>query len=160
MQALATRFETAYADSVAEPMDKRGEISAAKPNAATRADVERVKKRIEALGLSFHDAVEKAQLSRPTGFRLLKGEGSVASLRQLDEYAAREEARQKRTAPQTAEQQDAALEEWAQLGRELQAMDPERFASTLDGLRDVLESVKLQRAAFSKMFRATPDPRR
>ena len=48
-------------------MEKRQEISA-KPNAASRHDVERVTKRVEALDVDFHYAVDKAGLSRPTGF--------------------------------------------------------------------------------------------
>lgn len=85
-------------------MEKRQEISA-KPNAASRHDVERVTKRVEALDVDFHYAVDKAGLSRPTGFRLLKGEGSMASLRKLDEWAASEELRLKRKPSISGEQE-------------------------------------------------------
>lgn len=156
MQGLVALLETDYGSTVAEAMEKRQEISA-KPNAAPRSEVERVRRRIDALGIDWHDAVTQAGLSRPTGFRLLNGQGSVASLRSVDEWAAKEEIRLKRKPDTNAEQQASALEEWAELGRQLQELDPARFATTLDGLRDVLESVKLQRQAIHKMFRATPD---
>ena len=159
MQAVVAILETECGSTVAEAMEKRHEISA-KPNAAPRAEVDRVRRRIEQLGVEFHEAVISAGLSRPTGFRLLNGTGSVASLRSIDEWAAKEETRLKHKPDISAEQQAAALAEWAELGRQLQAFDPARFATTLDGLRDVLESVKLQRQAIHKMFRATPDRER
>jgi hypothetical protein len=141
-------------------MDKRREIPAAKPNAAPRADVDRVLRRIEQLGVDGEDAVEAAGMSRPTYFRLRRYEASVGSLRKLDEWAAREEGKRKKPGTPSGTEQDALLAEWAALGEQLLEADPGRFRTTLDGLRDVLESVKLTQRAFSKMFRATPDHER
>lgn len=138
-------------------MDKRREIPAVKPNAAPRADVDRVSQRIASLGYDFHDAVEKAGISRATAYRFQSYTASVGKLRELEEWVVKEEARQKKPAQPTIEQQDAQQAEWAEIGRELARLDPQLFAATLDGLRDVLESVKLREQGIRKMFRATPD---
>jgi hypothetical protein len=139
-------------------MEKRREIPAAtKPNAAARADVDRVRQRIESLGMDFHDAVESAGMSRPTGYRFLKGEGSVGKLRELEEWVVKEERRLKRPPQPTADEQDAMQLEWAEIGRELARVDPVLFGQALDGLRDMLGSVKLRDQAIRKIFRATPD---
>jgi hypothetical protein len=139
-------------------MEKRREIPAPKnPNAPSRSDVERVRGRITALGLDWIDACEKAGLGRATAYRLLKGEASIGKLRELEEWVVKEEAKQHKPALGTKDEQDGKLSEWSSLGEELMRLDPARFADTLDGLRDVLASVKLTRSAFQKMFRATPD---
>lgn len=138
-------------------MDKRREIPATKPNAAPRADVDRVSQRIASLGIDFHDAVEKAGISRATAYRFQNYTASVGKLRELEEWVVKEEARQRKPAQPTIEQQDAQQAEWAEIGRELARLDPALFAATLDGLRDVLESVKLREQGIRKMFRATPD---
>lgn len=154
---MGAATDTALRTTVAEATGKPREIP---PNAAAKADVDHVKRRIESLGLGWHDAIEKADLSRITGYRLLKGEASVASLRTLDEWVVREESRQSRPTLGTQDEAAALLEEWTRLGEELSRLDPTRFRQTLDGLRDVLESTKLTARAFSKMFRATPDHER
>jgi hypothetical protein len=140
-------------------MEKRGQIPA-KPNAAPKADVDRVRQRIEKLGLDFHDAVAKAGISYSTGYRFLDGTASVGKLRQLEEWVIKEEARRKLPSQPTAAEQDARLAEWADLGRELADVDPQHFQVMLEGLRDVLEASKLTQAAFRKMLRATPDRER
>jgi len=138
-------------------MEKRREISAVKPNAAPKSDVDRVLKRLEMLGVSGEDALEGAGYSRPTWFRFKKYETSIGTVRAVEEWALKEEAKRKRPSTPTSTEQQALMAEWLALGEQLLASDPARFHSTLDGLRDVLESVKLQQRAFSKMFRATPD---
>jgi hypothetical protein len=154
-------LETDLASTVEKSMEKRGQISAPqKPNAATRADVERVKSRINALGVDFHDAVKQADISYPTGYRILKGDASVGSLRKLEDWVVKEERRRKLPAQPTAEEQDARLAEWLEIGRELARLDPGLFDNALDGLRDMLGSVKLREQAISKIFRATPDAQR
>lgn len=142
-------------------MEKRGQIpTAQKPNAAAKADVERIRQRVSDLGTEWNEAVKAAGLGYATGYRFLKGEASVASLRTLEEWVVKEELRRKKTPAPSPAEQDARLAEWLDLGRELMASDPRRFDVTLDGLRDVLQSVKLQQSAFRKMFRATPDDER
>lgn len=141
-------------------MEKRREIPAQKPNAAPKSDVDRVLKRIEQLGVSGEDALEGAGYSRPTWFRFKKYETSVGTVRAVEEWAVKEEGKRRKPSAPTTTEQEALLAEWAKLGEQLLAADPARFHSTLDGLRDVLESVKLTQRAFSKMFRATPDGER
>ncbi len=107
--------------------------------------------------MDWLDAVEKAGLGRATGYRFFKGKASVAKLRELEAWVVGEEKRLKRPSVGTKEEQDERLAEWVKLGEQLLRADPGRFADTLDGLRDVLESVKLTQSAFQKMFRATPE---
>jgi molybdenum-dependent DNA-binding transcriptional regulator ModE len=153
---------TAFGPSVAKAMDKRREIPGSqKPNSAPRADVDRVLKRISELGLDVHVASKAAGLSRMTGYRFLDYEASVGSLRTLEEWVVKEEAkRQKTGATTTREQHDQLLAEWTRLGEELVQIAPARFADAMDGLRDMIESVRLQQRALHKMFRPTPDGER
>jgi hypothetical protein len=142
--------------TVAKAMEKRGQIPA-KPNSAPKVDVDRVKARIEALELDWHDAVKSAGLSYATGYRFLKYEGSVGKLRQLEEWVLKEELRRKKTPQPTAAEQDAQFAEWMELGQQLSSVDPEHFQRVLEGLRDVLEAARLTQSAFRKMLRVTPD---
>jgi hypothetical protein len=144
------------AATVAKAMDKRGQISG-KPNSAPKADVDRVKARVEALGVDWHDAVKSAGLSYATGYRFLKYEGSVGKLKVLEEWLVREEIRRKKVPTPTVAEQDARIAEWDELGRELAEVDPQHFARVLEGLKDVLQASRLTREAFRKMLRATPD---
>jgi hypothetical protein len=140
-------------------MEKRGQIPG-KPNSAPKADVDRVRARIEALGIDWHDAVKAAGLSYATGYRFLKYEGSVGKLRELEEWVVKQEAKRDRPPMPTGVEQDARLAEWSELGAELMRLDPQRFNEVFEGLRDVLEAAKLTQSAFLKILRATPDPKR
>lgn len=137
-------------------MEKRKEIPAEKPNAAAKADVERVRERIDRLEIDFHDAVKRAGFSKPTGYRLLNAEASVGTLRELEEWVVKEERRRKQPPQPTSEEIDARLVEWNDLGRELMQLEPQQFDASLDGLRDLVQSIKLRDRAITKMFRATP----
>lgn len=156
MQQAFAILETDSAATVAKAMEKRREIPA-KPNSASKADVLRVKARIEALGIDWHDAVKEAKLSYATGYRFLKYEGSVGKLRELEEWVVKEEARKKRPPQPTAAEQDARLAEWLELGRQLAQMDGAHFDDALDGLRKVIEAKKLIETGYRQLFRATPD---
>jgi hypothetical protein len=139
-------------------MDKRGQIpgKSPPPNAAPKADVDRVRARVDALGYEWHDAIKRAGLSYSTGYRFLNYEASVGKLRELEEWIVREESKRNRKPLPTGEEQDERLAEWATIGAELMKSDPQRFNEVLDGLRDVLEATKLTQNAFLKILRATP----
>ena len=125
------------------------------PNAASKHDVERVRARVEDLGKPWANAVIAAGLGRNVGFKLLRGHGSVASLRKIDEWAASEESRRP---PRSKEKQKASrVEEWASLGAELAVLDSEKFDAMLEGLRDLVKAKRDEGAAILKMFRANPD---
>lgn len=130
------------------------------PNAAPRADVESMRKRVERLGMEWVDALHDAGISRATAFRFLNGKASVASLRRLDEWLLRQEQKKRVPTAGTKDAQDAAITQWTELGEKLMKLDPARFRGTLDGLRDLVESLELQHRAIGKMFRATPDHER
>lgn len=159
MQRAFAILDRELTATVAEAMEKRGQIPA-KPNSAPKADVDRVKARIAALGLDWHDAVKEAGLSYATGYRFLKYEGSVGKLRELEEWVVKEESRRKRPPQPTVAEQDARMAEWLELGQQLAKVDPQHFQMVLEGLRDVLEASRLTQSAFRKMLRATPDPDR
>lgn len=135
-------------------MDKRGQIST-RPNSAPKADVDRVKARVEAMGIDWHDAVKSSGLSYATGYRFLKYEGSVGKLRQLEEWVVKEEARRKIASPPTAAERDAQMTEWDELGSELASTDPQHFVRVLEGLRDVVEANKRIQSAVRKMLSPT-----
>jgi transcriptional regulator with XRE-family HTH domain len=131
-------------------MDKQREIP---PNAAPRESVASVKKRAEALGLSFHEAAKQAGLSRNTGYKLLRGEGSLGSLREIEDWLIREEAKRGTKGKPDKD----VIEEWEQLGRDLKELDPRRFDAMLEGIREIVSARKRERDVLSKMFRANPD---
>lgn len=130
------------------------------PNAAPRADVEAMKKRVERLGLDWVDALNDAGISRATAFRFLNGQASVASLRRLDEWLLKQEQKKRILSPGSKTVQDSAIARWTELGEKLMALEPERFREILDGLTEYVGGVEMQQRALSKMFRATPDPER
>ncbi len=142
-------------------MEKRREAPSDKPFAAPRADVERVLARLDAMGLNtLEDVMRGAKISRPTYFRFKRGDASVGTVRSIEEFAVREESKRRVPSAGTKSQQDGLMAEWLDLGEQLMAADPERFRSTMDGVRDMLEAARLTQRALSKMFRATPDPER
>lgn len=131
-------------------MEKAREIP---PNAAPRDDVDRVRKRLERLGVDFHEAVKKAEISRNTGYRLLRGEGSIGTLRQLEEWVVKQE----RSRGVKSSDRERAVEEWAELGGDLSKLDLEDFGQMLAALRDYVGAKKQMASAIRKMFRATPE---
>lgn len=138
-------------------MEKRREIPPKKPNAAPRADVDRVLRRIDQLGFGGEESVERAGFARATYFRLKRYEASVGTVRSIEEWAVKEEGRQRKPSTPTGPQEDALLKEWSDLGERLLAADPGQFTRTLEGLRDMVESLRLQQQAILKMFRANPE---
>ena len=98
--------------------------------------------------------------SRATFYRLKKFDATTAMVRELEEHLVREARRRDQPTAPTRTESDELLAQWRDLGEQLLAADPARFYSTLDGLRDMVESTKLQQQAIHKMFRATPDPTR
>lgn len=117
--------------------------------------MERVKARVEAIGLDWHVASKNAGLSYATGYRLLRCEASVGKLRQLEEWVIKEESRRKMPSRPSASEQDAMLAEWTDLGRDLSAVDPQHFVRVLEGLRDVVEANKRIQSALRKMLSPT-----
>jgi hypothetical protein len=148
-------------------MEKRREIpgqklDADKPNAAPRADTDRVLQLLDQLGITTEKAfVDKFQISsRASYYRLKKFELSLGGVREIEEWLVREAQRRRLDIAPSRTEQSELLAEWARLGEQLLAADAAQFRSTLDGLRDMVESARLQQLAISKMFRATPDPTR
>lgn len=120
-------------------------------NAATKAQVEEVRLKAERLGIDFHDAVKEAGISRNTGYTLLRGRGSVGSLRTVEEWllkAAKNSSRRPNADP---------LAEWVALGKELHELDRRRFDEMLDGLRVVVDAKKREADGINHMFRGNPD---
>lgn len=149
MQGSVARLSTAYEPTIGDVADKTPQVRDLPPNAAPAAEVERVRTRLERLGIKWHEAVEAAGLSRNTGFTLLRGLGSIASLRRIDEWAAREESRKPMS---TMKSQQNKQTEWAALGAELADLDPARFDTMLDGLRDFVKAKRDESGALLKMF--------
>ena len=144
------------ASTVAIAMEKKRQISAVDSgprNAASKSDVERVVKRIEKLGLKLADAVTGAGYERATYFRLKKGKASVGTLRDVEEWVVSEETKRGEPTLGTKSDQDALLAEWTSIGDELMGLSPARYLTTLDGLRDVLDSERLAQRAAKKIFR-------
>jgi hypothetical protein len=132
-------------------MDKRVEIP---PNAPPRDRVEDAKARIARLDREWHEVGEAAGVSYAVRYALLRGKGSLGSLRKIEDWLAREEAKQSASKP--AARADM-LEEWRELGNQLQELDAQQFAAALEGLRDLVQSFKLRASGIRKMLRATPD---
>jgi len=125
-----------------------------KPNAAPRDLVDGLVKRIAALGMTIHDAVEKAGQGRATGYRFLRYEASLASYSELDEWVKREELKKPRASEQKL---DGKMREWAQLGQELHDMDVDRFDTALDELRRVVDALHTLSGGKVLAFRVNPD---
>jgi hypothetical protein len=140
--------------TVWKQMEKRREIP---PNAPRRDHLEEVQARVARLGREWHEFGEAAGVSKPVRYALLRGEGSVSSLRKMEDLLSTEEAKANAAKPQ---ERDEQLAEWMELGRELQRLDPHQFVESLDGFRDFVQSVKLRSSSIRKMFRATPDQER
>lgn len=151
---LDTVDSSTVGDVTEQPSDSR-KTSQIPPNAASRHEVDRVRSRVDDLGVTWHDAVAKADLGRNVGFKLLRGHGSVASLRKIDEWAASEESR--RPSRSKDQKRTSKTAEWATLGAELAELDPAKFESMLDGLRDLVKAKRDEGAAILKMFRPNPD---
>jgi hypothetical protein len=137
-------------------MDKTREIP---PNAAPRDGVKHASDRISALGLEFHDVVASVGLSRNTGYKLLRGEGSLASLRKIEEWLVLEESKRGRKPPPIATVSKSGkdrLAEWTEVGAELQLLDPKRFEQFLDGARELVAAKKHERNAMALIFQPTP----
>jgi hypothetical protein len=136
-------------------MAKRGEISADKGERTYRysarpEDVEAVRARVEALGISWHDAVEAAGVSRNVGYTLLRGKGSIGSLRTIEAWVSGKEDEK------AAEQSGDPRERWATLGAELEGLGPEQLEATMEALQEYVSAERRRRAALSKILRVTP----
>lgn len=125
----------------------------AKPNAAARADVDDARRRVEELGLDWHETVQKI-LSRNTAYTLLRGEGSVGSLRKIEDWLVTKEAERAIERPKGKAN---TIAEWAAIGEQLHELDADKFEKVLDGLRDVLRATKIEQGGILKMFRPNPD---
>lgn len=154
MQALVSIIGGVTEATVTKVTEKRTSIP---PNAAPRADVELLRRRVEDLGYEWNEAIEKAGLGRATAYRFLKGTASVGSLRAAEEWVVKEESKRRKPSVGTKDEQSDLVAEWMRLGESLMKHDPAQFLRTLDGLRDLIGSIELQQRAITKMFRATPD---
>jgi hypothetical protein len=142
-------------------MEKRREISGAKkPNAAPRADVDRVIQRIKRLNMSGVKALKAAGFSRPTWFRLKKYDASTGTVRDLEEWLLKQEVRHGDLPQPTKSEEDALLDDWNRLGEELIEFDANAFRERVAGLRKLVEGVRLQRQGLRQMFGTTPDDER
>jgi hypothetical protein len=130
------------------------------PNAAPRHLIDSVMRRAAALDMDIHEATKRAKLGRATGYRIIAGTASLASVRAVDEWLLEQEKKQKVPTAGTDDERAAALAEWNSLGERLLDLDPAQFANALDGVRDMVEAVEKMQGAIRKMFRATPDPAR
>jgi hypothetical protein len=141
-------------------MAKRGEIPGDKnrsrsfKHAATTEQVIAVKDRVEAIGWGWHDAVIDAGVSRNVGYTLLRGEGSIGSLRTIEEWLKRKEAETE------ASRSRDPRERWIGLGEELMKLGDEQMAVTIEAVTEYVSAEKRRRAAFLKLLRVTPDPHR
>lgn len=133
----------------------------APPNAAPKAQVDDVFRRIDALGIDWKVAVEKAEIGIATGYRLKKYTASVGSLKRLEDWLLKaEKAEFAQPAGVASEKFTTRLGEWMALGKELCDVDPEQFDQMLDGLRDLVKFERMREGALLKIFRANPDRRR
>ncbi len=135
-------------------MDKRGSDLGSKKertfaNAAPKDDVEKLRDEIEATGLDWHEAVQRAKLSRNVGYTLLRGEGSVGSLRTIQEWWAKEGPARRPNR--------SVREEWNAIADELEALGPDELAGKIEALGEYVRAEKRKRAALLKLFRATPE---
>lgn len=141
-------------------MAKRGEIPAEKNRdrtytySASVEEVLRVRERVEALGWGWHDAVENSGVSRNVGYTLLRGEGGVKSLRTIEAWLKKKEA------DKAAARSDDPREAWSALGAELAELGDEQLPNTIEAIREYISAEKRRRAAFSKLLRPTPEPRK
>lgn len=139
-------------------MEKRGEIPGSKKsgersfaNAASKDAVEKMREEIEAIGWDWHEAVKAAGVSRNVGYTLLRGEGSVGSLRSIEEWFVKEAAKKRAGGARTPR------EEWMAIADELEKLGPDELPRTIEGLQEYLRAEKRRLAALRKIFRATPD---
>ena len=141
-------------------MAKRGEISGEKKrprtfkHSASVEEVEAVRARVEAIGWGWHDAVDDAGVSRNVGYTLLRGQGSIGSLRTIEEWVKRKEDEK------SAELGREPREAWAALGEELETLGPDQLGVTIEAVREYISAEKRRRAAFSKLLRVTPESHR
>lgn len=145
-------------------MAKRGEISAEKKSdrtdrtfvhSAPLDQVLRVREQVESAGFDWHkDAVPGANLSRNVGYTLLRGEGSLGSLRRIEEWLS------KKQVDQDAKKSRTPREQWAQLADELESLGADQFDITIEGLQEYIRAEKRRRAAFHKLLRVNPDPQK
>jgi hypothetical protein len=157
VQALVSILGATTGSTVGKMTEKRRESP---PNAAPKHLVESVVKRAAALDIDIHEAAKRAKLGRATGYRILDGTASLASVRRVDEWLLGQERKQQIPSAGTDDGQAAALAEWNSLGERLLGLDPSQFANALDGVRDMVEAVEKMQGAIRKMFRATPDSAR
>lgn len=159
-QVFGTGFETISRATVDESMAKRDEIPDAKKpertykHAASVEQVEALRSRVEALGVGWHDGVAAAGVSRNVGFTLLRGQGSVGSLRTIEVWVARQEELKRNDLVREPR------EAWAALGVELEGLGADELATTIEAVREYIAAEKRRRAAFSKLLRVTPEPNR
>lgn len=157
MQLAVSALRTGERSTVLEVTEKAEKAREIPPNAAPRADVDRVKGRIKALGLEWHEACDKAGIARNTSYTLKRYQASVGTLRKLEEWVVKQEHARGAKPVHTASDGDRNVEAWAELGRELLELDPDGFQARLDGLRQFVKAKRDQEAAIRKMFRATPE---
>jgi hypothetical protein len=138
-------------------MDKPREIPgvAVPKNHATVAQVAEVVARAAAIGLDWVDLCKRAGIERATAFRLKAGRASIGSLRSVEEFLVKLEAK----APKQLVGSSAAapITEWAELGARLRELDPNRFGEMLNGLRLLVDAKEQEKNAFSMFLRPNPD---
>ncbi len=152
MQLASTEASTAVAGNVSGPMVKRREIPSGETparsftHAATIDEVEPVRSKVELLGVGWHDAVAEAGLSRNVGYTLLRGQGSIGSLRAVEKWAQSRES----ALHETSDANPRAA--WANLGDELLALGEDQMGLIAEALREYISAEQRRRAAFSKLL--------
>ena len=157
MQASAAAVDTAFASTIEKSMDKRDPIPGGKnpkertfANSASIDSVDKARERVEALDREWHEFATAAGVSRAVRFSLLRGEGSLASLRKIEDALVREEAKSKlkNLSPREA---------WNAIADELEKFGNGEFERMTEALQEVVRAEKRRRHALLKVFRATPD---
>lgn len=116
-------------------------------NSAPVDQVKKVQERVESLGWGWHDAVEKAGLSRNVGYTLLRGTASIGSLRIVEKWTSEQEQEQAKSS-----EDESPKEAWARLGDELLALGEDHLTAIEEALREYISAEKRRRAALSKML--------
>ncbi len=136
-----------------DPHDKK----TAKPNAADPVVVKLAQRRAADLGVQWEDVLERAELSRTTGWRLTTGEASAASIKKIERAL---EAFEQEKGVAVIDSRGARLREWNELGAELLLLDDANpfttFNEMIGRVRKVVEAKKAEADAMSALSHPLP----